>query len=143
MPDPRIAALIPHAGAMCLLDRIECWSAGGIVCRTRSHLDPLNPLRRAGRLGALHGVEYAMQAAAVHGALLGGGTRGRAGYLAVLRDMEVCAPWLDDPAYGELAVEADLERREAAGMLYRFRVRAAEGSCLVSGRAAIAVPRGV
>ncbi len=142
MPEPSIAALIPHAGAMCLLDRIEGWSPAGIVCRALSHLDPLNPLRRAGRLGALHGVEYAMQAAAVHGALLGGGAPGRPGFLAVLRETEICAPRLDDPAYGELAVAADLERQEEAGVLYRFHVSAATGRCLVSGRAAIALPRG-
>ena len=142
MPDPRIAALIPHAGAMCLLDRIESWSPEGIVCRARSHLDKLNPLRRAGRLGAVHGIEYAMQAAALHGALLEGGVPGRAGFLAVLRDVEIRVPWLDESAYGELAVEADMERREETGVLYRFRVRAASGECLLAGRAAIALPRG-
>ena len=34
----RIQDLIPHQGAMCLLDEVASWTPGGIVCRTRSHL---------------------------------------------------------------------------------------------------------
>jgi len=68
-----ILGLIPHQGTMCLLDRVLDWSAGEIVCAASSHLAPDNPLRRDGRLGAICGIEYGLQAAALHGALVRGG----------------------------------------------------------------------
>ena len=67
-----IAALIPQQGAMCLLDGVLSWDAAGIACRAVSHLDPANPLRQHGRLGAICGIEYGLQAAALHGALSAG-----------------------------------------------------------------------
>ncbi|MGH7122490.1 MAG: phosphotransferase, partial [Acetobacteraceae bacterium] len=77
--------MIPHAGAMCLLDHVTEWSATGIRAVARSHLDPVNPLRRNGRLSAICGSEYALQAAALHGALVGGGRPQPAGRLVALR----------------------------------------------------------
>jgi len=66
----QIQALIPHQGTMCLLDRVLAWSAAEITCTASSHLAPRNPLRRDGRLGAICGIEYGLQAAALHGALV-------------------------------------------------------------------------
>ena len=134
-----IAVLVPHAGAMVLLDRVEAWDGGAILCRATSHLDPANPLRRAGRLAACCGLEYAMQAAALHGALRGGGAQ-PAGYAAALRGVVLHADRLDDPALGDLRIEARLERQEAAGLIYALLVTAADGTLLVSGRASIALP---
>ena len=135
-----IAALVPHAGAMCLLDRVLAWDAVGILCAARSHLDPLNPLRRAGGLAGLCGVEYALQAAAVHGALRDGVPQ-PAGYAASLRGVVLHAARLDDPAHGELRVRATLEQAERAGLIYALAVDAESGAPLVTGRAAIAVHR--
>lgn len=136
----RILALIPHAGAMCLLDEALSWTAGGIVCRTLSHLDPANPLRRAGRLHALCGAEYALQAAALHGALLADGTPQPAGYLAALRGVELGADRLDDPAHGALHVEAVLHAQEASGLIYALRVRAQDGRDLLAARGTVVLP---
>lgn len=69
----QILGLIPHQGTMCLLDRVLAWSAGEITCAASSHLAADNPLRRDGRLGAICGIEYGLQAAALHGALVQGG----------------------------------------------------------------------
>lgn len=135
-----MASLVPHAGAMVLLDRVEAWDADGVQCRARSHLDPANPLRRAGRLAACCGIEYALQAAAVHGALLAGGVAQAAGYVAALRGIELYVRWLDEPELGELQVHARLERQEAGGLLYTLDVRSASGAPLLSGRASIALP---
>jgi len=136
-----IAALLPHGGAMVLLDLVVRWDASIIVCEARSHLDPTNPLRRAGRLSAVAGIEYGLQATAMHGALHGGGTPQPAGYLASLRDVVLHQPQLDDPSIGTLQVTASLERRENGGLLYNFDISAADGRQLISGRAAIALPR--
>lgn len=145
-----IAALLPHGGAMVLLDRVTAWDAARIECRARSHLDPGNPLRRAGQLSAVCGLEYALQAAALHGALAAGRRPQPAGYVAVLRGAVLGADRLDDPAWGELRVAARLERGEGGGLIYALEVGALEvgaleiGSgerMLVAGRAVVALPR--
>lgn len=136
-----ILSLVPHQGAMCLLDRVESWSATSIDCRASSHLSPDNPLRHAGRLAGLCGIEYGLQAAAVHGGLLAGdGAPAPAGWLAAIRTSAWQSPYLDDPAFGELIVEADLLLRDPGGLIYEFAVRSAQGIILVSGRGTIALP---
>ena len=140
----RLAAMVPHDGAMVLLDAVIRWDAGTIHCRSRSHLAPANPLRRpvaeGARLPAICGVEYGLQAAALHGALLAGGVAQRAGYVARLRGVTLAVEWLDDPAFGTLAIQARLEHSEANGMLYALSVSDVMGRLLVSARAGIALP---
>jgi predicted hotdog family 3-hydroxylacyl-ACP dehydratase len=136
-----IRSLVPHCGAMVLLDAVERWDAIEAVCAACSHLDPDNPLRRAGRLGAACGIEYGMQAAAVHGALLGGGVAPPPGRLAALRAVAWHVERLDDPGFGALRVTARLEGHDAGGLAYAFRVAAADGLCLVEGRGLVALPR--
>src|SRR6058998_3993825 len=92
-----IQALIPHSGLMCLLDSVTQWDDRSIMCMTDSHRDPANPLRRDGRLSALHVFEYGAQAAAVHGGLRARsvGTTAAPGYLAALRDGRLHVSRLD------------------------------------------------
>ena len=134
-----LLGLIPHQGRMCLLDRVERWTATEILCRTRSHLDPANPLRRAGRLAAVCGIEYGLQAAAAHGALAA--PSAVAGWLAAVRSLELATPWLDDAGFGELAVGATLLHRDAGGFIYAFTVHAESHDLLLSGTGTIVVPR--
>ncbi len=134
----RIAALIPHGGSMCLLDAALSWDERRIACRSRSHLDATNPLRREGRLAAICGVEYGLQAAALHGALRDGSGR-EPGYLAALRDVVLAVDRLDDPAFGTLAVSAHLQFEDTAGVIYRFCIAAESGGRLVEGRGTIAI----
>lgn len=136
----RILGLIPHQGAMCLLDHVVAWSARHIVCRADSHLDPANPLRRRGRLNMVSGVEYGLQATALHGALSSGAPQ-PPGRLAALRNVVIHRPRLDDPAIGQLGVEARMQQSDAAALLYSFRLLAEGGEVLVEGRATIALPR--
>ena len=130
------AGLLPHTGAMCLLDQVAWWDQSGVLCTARSHLDPANPLRRAGRLGIVCAAEYAMQAAAAHGALTSN-ERQAPGVVASLRDLRFGADRLDDPAHGTLSVRATLERREPAGSIYLLSVRREDGRNLLNGRALI------
>jgi len=69
IPKSEIRTLIPHSGLMCLLDEVTQWDDRSIVSITNTHRDPANPLRRQGRLSAVHAFEYGAQAAAVHGGL--------------------------------------------------------------------------
>ena len=93
---------IPHGGAMCLIDSVAAWDANRIQCLTRTHAHADNPLRAQNRLGALCGVEYAAQAAAIHGAILSARVGQRTdparimqGFLVALRDVESHVERLD------------------------------------------------
>ena len=95
-----IRTLIPHSGSMCLLDSVAEWDDRSIICISNTHRDPANPLRRDGRLSAVHAFEYAAQAAAVHGGLRARsvGVTAPPGYLAALRDARLHVMRLDDVA---------------------------------------------
>lgn len=131
-----IAALVPHAGAMCLLDGVTDWDEQRIRCVSRSHLDPNNPLRAQDELPAVCGIEYAAQAMAVHGGLAGG-TQGRPrmGFLASLRDVDCLRNRLDDLG-GELVVEAERLMGDEARVIYQFTVSVGDIAVL-TGRAAV------
>jgi len=133
-----IAAHIPHAGAMCVLDEVVAWDGERIRCTAHSHRDPDNPLRANGRLAAVSGIEYAAQAMAVHGALAGAAgeaARPRAGFLASVRDVEAQVARLDD-IDGPLSVDAERIGGDGNHLLYRFAVRGGE-RVLLTGRAAV------
>lgn len=131
-----IAAMIPHAGDMCLLDGVLTWDAGSIRCISASHHSPRNPLRVNGRLSATSGIEYAAQAMAVHGALAGKvGYTPRAGYLASVRDVACRCRDLDEQA-GELTIDARQLAGDGDRVLYEFTLRTGN-TALLSGRAAV------
>ncbi len=137
----QIAARIPHAGAMCLLDRVERWSDSAIHCAAIGHRAPGNPLRSGDRLPVSAGIEYAAQAMAVHGRLLEptatpNQREPRRGYLAVLSRVEWSVERLDD-IDGELLIEAVRDTVIGAGSSYRFAIRAGD-RLLLSGAAVIA-----
>lgn len=94
-----IRQIIPHAGAMCLLDAVRSWDATTIVCTSETHRSPANPLRRDGQLAALHAFEYGAQAIAIHGGLLSraaGLQQNAPAYLAALREAHLYVQRLDD-----------------------------------------------
>lgn len=133
-----IAARIPHQGSMCLLDRVEQWSAQGARCIATSHRSPHNPLRAHGRLAAVCGIEYAAQAMAVHGALLAQQQdRPRLGYLGSVRGASFHVGRLDD-IEDELIVDVTRFGGDASTILYDFVVSAANRK-LIEGRAAVIV----
>jgi predicted hotdog family 3-hydroxylacyl-ACP dehydratase len=137
-----IARLVPHGGAMCLLDRALAWDPEGIACESDGHRDPANPLRRGGRLPAICGMEYALQAMALHGALTGGGAASQPpGYLSSLRDVSLGGSERLDTLSGPLGVRARALAAEAGGFIYRFEVEGG-GRILLAGQAAIILPRG-
>ena len=133
----RILELIPHQGAMCLLELALAWSTTDITCMARSHLSPDNPLRRDGRLYPVCGIEYGLQAAALHGGLLDG-MKQPACYLAALRDVNIRIGRLDDPSIGTLCVMATQEVCTPQGLIYRFALAMESGTELLSGRAVLA-----
>jgi predicted hotdog family 3-hydroxylacyl-ACP dehydratase len=133
----RLLQLIPHQGEMCLLDGVRSWDAQRIHAVTRSHARGQNPLRRDGRLSALHLGEYGAQAMAVHGGLLaaGSGARARPGLLVSLRGVELHCARIDT-LEGEIEVHAEVLHADGAGWQYGFRIEH-RGGVLASGRAAV------
>ena len=120
-----IAARIPHTGRMCLLDRVLKWDTHTIRCSATSHRDQDNPLREAGGLAALAGIEYAAQAAAVHGALLLDAAVPRSGVLAALKNVTATQQWLHEIA-DDIVIEANLLHSDPAGGIFAFAVFASE-----------------
>jgi predicted hotdog family 3-hydroxylacyl-ACP dehydratase len=139
-----IEALVPHRGSMCLLERMLSCSETGIECVAINHRDRDHPLRSAGRLWASAAIEYAAQAAALHGALRArqAGGDAVAGYLASARDVRLAVLRLDTlpaapaPQADELRIAAVRHAGDAARLLYEFTV--SHGSReIASGRLAV------
>jgi len=136
-----IEALMPHRGAMCLLDRLVAWDDARIECVATGHRDPGHPLRSRTGLMAGTAIEYAAQAAALHGGLLAqaAGAAASPGYLASARDVRLDAWRLDDlPAaeVDELRVVAERQAGDAGRLLYAFRIDHA-GREIATGRLAV------
>jgi predicted hotdog family 3-hydroxylacyl-ACP dehydratase len=133
-----IAQLVPHHGSMCLLDRVLFWDSHHIQCETDRHTMATNPLRREGVLPAVCGVEFALQAMALHGALSTEGTPQRAGFVSSLRDIEMEVERLDDIPTS-LLILAEAIVAETNGFIYRFAI-SVHGQDLLSGQAAVILP---
>ena len=137
---------------MCLLDEVLEWDAQQVLCRSGTHRQVGHPLRAHGRVGSVSLIEYAAQAAAVHGALLRSNQRtpamppetvvdpgGDFGVLASARAVDLLVSNLDEIA-GDLLVHARCLNSDGHAALYAFSVsqidaRLADTSvCLARGR---------
>jgi predicted exporter/predicted hotdog family 3-hydroxylacyl-ACP dehydratase len=132
-----ISALIPHKGAMCLLERVVEWDDERIVLEADTHRSTSNPLRRNNRLRAVHLCEYGAQAMAVHGALKSRQARQHAapGMLVSLRAVKFTCDYID-ALPGSLRVEAHCLQASESSLQYGFRVTHA-GALLAEGRAVV------
>ena len=134
-----IEALIPHSGAMSLLNEVLKWDEDRIICLANSHRSKHNPLRNENALSSVCGVEYAAQSIAVHGALSKGDPdeEPRPGYLASIKNLDLLVSSLDD-IESDLVIEAELLMRDKEFLVYQFRVLS-EDLNLLSGRAIISI----
>jgi predicted hotdog family 3-hydroxylacyl-ACP dehydratase len=154
-----IEAHIPHDGRMCLLDEVVEWDAQHIRCAQRYASSAADhPLRSHGRLGIACGIEYAAQAMAVHGALVGAAAAGgpalvgrrqggggastaasrvrtEMGFLASLREIRLNALRLDD-IETDLYCEATCFAANHVTALYDFALWS-DVRRLLSGRATV------
>jgi predicted hotdog family 3-hydroxylacyl-ACP dehydratase len=132
----QIEVMLPHAGTMCLLDTVEAWDAHAVHC-TAAAPGASHPLRRDGLVPAIAAVEYAAQATAVHGSLLGGEGQRAGGMLVKLSDVVLHADSL--PASGAaLDVRAWMKARAQSGCRYAFAVSAG-GEPIADGMLTIAL----
>jgi predicted hotdog family 3-hydroxylacyl-ACP dehydratase len=134
----QVYAKLPHGGDMRLLDQVLDWDRDGIRCVTGSHRSEANPLRRGDALAAVHAVEYAAQAAAVHGVLSSVLDGGPVLLLAAVRDLELDLERLDTLPQ-PLEINARLEARAGANAVYRFALHSSGRGC---ARGAITLMQG-
>ncbi|MBV9008571.1 MAG: hypothetical protein JO354_05295 [Verrucomicrobia bacterium] len=132
-----IETLIPHSGAMCLLEEVIAWDDAAIHCVTSTHRDAQNPLRRDHQLSAVNAFEYGAQAAAIHGGLRAraAGETAPSCYLAAIRDATLYVTRLDNLAE-PLQVRARIVFGERGNTVYECEVSAG-GKPLAAGRVTI------
>jgi predicted hotdog family 3-hydroxylacyl-ACP dehydratase len=126
---------------MCLLDRMLAWDETRIECVANGHRDPAHPLRSRSGLMAGTAIEYAAQAAALHGGLMASaaGASAPPGYLASAREVKLGAWRLDDlpmTANDALRIVAERQAGDGGRLLYAFRVEH-DGREIASGRLAV------
>lgn len=133
----QIQNLIPHAGSMCLLNKVRSFDAQGIVCIANSHRAQTNPLRENNMLRAVCGIEYAAQAMALHGALISANPSQtpRAGRLAGVRSVQFAVSRLDDIPE-DLEIGATQLMGDENSMVYEFTVKTPH-RVLLNGKATV------
>jgi predicted hotdog family 3-hydroxylacyl-ACP dehydratase len=125
---------------MCLLDSVESWSEENISASAMIDIDE-NPLTIAGKLDSTAAIEYAAQAMAVHGALLGevAAAQGNPqrkplmGFLASVRSIVCHRPWLVSQP---MSIEATRTAGTESPVSYDFSVNAGE-VVYVTGKATV------
>ena len=129
--------MIPHRGAMSLLDTVVDWDDARIHMHAVSHTSTNNPLRSDDRLRAVHLCEYGAQAMAVHGGLIAQreGKVAAPGLLVSLRGVRLHVARVDD-LRGVLDVYATKLLDSGSSWQYEFRVEH-QGRRLAEGRAAV------
>lgn len=129
---------------MFLLDQVFAYDRDSIECGTSSHRDSDNPLRHAGVLPAHAAIEYAAQAAGVHGGLLNRdanpGAPPQMGYLAVLTNVAWHVATLD-ALPDMLRIHARRLAVTPGGRLYRVRIEHRQ-QLVMSGDVVIALEMG-
>jgi predicted hotdog family 3-hydroxylacyl-ACP dehydratase len=137
----RIRELIPHAGSMCIIASVIAWDAAQIECLVTNHADANNPLRHLGRLSAVHLIEYAAQAAAIHGALLSDSSGRQApGMLAAVRECELQHDTIDQLSE-PLTVIARRQLANRDGLIYEFEALSNDRARLAHGRLSVMLAR--
>lgn len=131
-----LEALLPHVGAMRMIEAVVRWDDEEIECRAHSHRDPSNPLRVDGALPAACGLEYGAQAMAIHGSLVAGrDAKPRVGLLVAAHELAWRVARLDTVT-GALTIRARRLLGSAQQVAYEFDVLDG-GRSLVSGRASV------
>lgn len=132
-----LAVFLPHGGEMRLIDCVEWWDDTAIRCRTRSHHNPSNPLRKAARLEVVTGLEYAAQAMGIHVGLRDQvrSKNSLIGYVGGLRDVVFGISRLDE-CRSELIIDATRLLEDKQSFMYQFII-SSEDKSVMTGRASI------
>jgi predicted hotdog family 3-hydroxylacyl-ACP dehydratase len=136
-----ISKRVPHGGPMCLLDRVVSWNSDAI--HAQSDGQQVHPLAIDGHLDSTAAIEYAAQAMAAHGALLGelAAAQGQQvrtptlGFLASVRSVVCHKPYIT-AAHFPIEISATRVAGTDSPVSYEFDV-SHNGAVLVSGKATV------
>ena len=142
-----IAARIPHAGPMCLLDQVHGWDEDHLECTAQSRPgNRAHPLAQAQGLPATAAIEYAAQAMALHGRLVQERSAlapqegaPRRGFLAGLRSVRLHCRWIHQD-WPILEIRVVRFAGDDVQVLYDFEVGAAQ--TIAEGRAVVVLDAG-
>lgn len=118
-----IAARLPHGPTMCVLESVVEDTAARIRCHGRATDADAHPLASGGHLHAVHALEYAAQAAALHSSLRADAQWPHGGLVAAVRDLAWDGAWLR----GTLEVTCEQLAADARHCSYAFHVVDAAG----------------
>jgi predicted hotdog family 3-hydroxylacyl-ACP dehydratase len=131
--------MIPHRGAMCLLDGVQRWNETGIVCISETHHRVDNPLREDDRLRTVALVEYAAQAAAIHARLIGAGIGGKkTAYIGAVKGLKLHAQYVE-PSLETLTYSAECVLQNNGGAIYQVAVESGK-QLLIEARVVLVLP---
>jgi predicted hotdog family 3-hydroxylacyl-ACP dehydratase len=131
-----ISSLLPHAGTARMIERVVSWDEEQILAVTSRHRAADNPLRRDGRLAAVHLAEFAAQVMAIHGGLRNAaeGRPPQPALLVSVRDVVTSRDYIDDLP-GEIEITAHALLVNPASWQYSF-VATHAGATVATGRVA-------
>ena len=129
----QLAPLVPHGEGMLMIDSVTAFDDQSIRCESRCHQAENNPLRRDGRLSAHHAIEFAAQAAAVHGGLIDKSRRAPLRALAAVRKACFARSWLDD-LESSLEIEASVVLVDQQAAVYHASLKHLEEEEVASMR---------
>ena len=118
-----IASIIPHSGAMVLVDQVLSCDTEKLVATVT--LSPSSPLAFEGQLGGETLLEYAGQCTALHGALSSAPSNGDSDSIAArpaFISQTKALRWLPQLPDTTAEITVNLEGQTADGAIYRFRV---------------------
>ncbi len=142
MPDLdryKICQLLPHSGAMCLLDHVANWDQDKISCIAFSQLNINNPLRFNNRLLTGSTIEYAAQAMGLHRSLLSMKSKSpKVGYLALIKNFKFYFDYIDQE--DQLNIECVSISSFLNGFMYEFKIKN-DNKLISKGTAMIVVPQ--
>ncbi len=136
-----LLSLLPHHGNMCLSDAVTHHDRDEIECIANNHRDITHPLRDGNRLPVQAAIEYAAQAAGVHGGLLNQqinpGAPAQMGYLAVISNLRWHIDRLDTLT-DSLVINARRTAVTPGGRAYHVRI-SHRGTQIMEGNLIIAL----
>lgn len=124
--------MIPHGESMCMIGEVLFWDSETICCRSDRKAAAANPLIEGHEMHSVLLIEYGAQAAAIHAALLQGGSAGgRAAYLGAVRGTEFIREFLvpEEP----VEIKAHCQLSSTDGAIYDFEALQ-QGTLVMRGR---------
>lgn len=137
MTADEIATLIPHGRGMSMISEVVAWDANTIHCRSDRLSEPENPLSENGELTAIVLIEYAAQAAAVHGALLNSALgENRPAYIGAVKNIELFVQQANNRE--SIDIHADCLMNNGAGAIYEVAIQ--QQQMLLRGKLILSQP---